>query len=92
MPRAIHLEVPRPAALSYNPVMTVLNAHFDGKHIVLDEPMPTAVPVNAKVRVIIEEPGKPQSLQAIADMAVDADLPTDFSTQHGHYTKGHPRK
>jgi hypothetical protein len=72
--------------------MTILNAHFDGKNIVLDEPMPEEVPVNAKVRVIVEEPGKPRSLQEIADMAVDADLPPDFSTQHAHYTKGNPRK
>ena len=78
--------------LGYNAFMTVLNAHFDAKHIVLDDPMPTAIPVNAKVRVIVEEPGKPQSLQQIAEMAVDTDLPADFSTQHGHYTKGHPRK
>ena len=54
--------------------MTVLNAHFDGKHIVLDDPMPQAVPVNAKVRVIVDEPGKPRSLGEIAAMAVDAAL------------------
>jgi hypothetical protein len=74
--------------------MTVLNAHFDGKQIVLDEPMPPEVPANAKVRVIVEESGgpRPRSLREIADMAVDAELPPDFSTQHAHYTKGFPRK
>jgi len=74
--------------------MTVLNAHFDGKQIVLDDPMPAEVPPNAKVRVIVEapEPAKPRCLQEIADMAVDAHLPRDFSTQHAHYTKGYPRK
>ena len=72
--------------------MTVLNAHFDGKQIVLDDPMPPEVPANAKVRVIVEEPAGPRSLREIADMAVDADLPRDFSTQHTHYTKGFPRK
>ena len=74
--------------------MTVLNGHFDGKQIVLDEPMPEAVPVNARVRVIVEEAGsaKPRSLREIAEMAVDAELPRDFSTQHAHYTKGFPRK
>ena len=72
--------------------MTVLNAHFDGKQIALDDPMPQTVPANAKVRVIVEEPGsaKPRSLQQIAEMAVDAELPRDFSTQHAHYTKGFP--
>jgi hypothetical protein len=74
--------------------MTVLNAHFDGKQIVLDDPMPHTVPVNAKVRVIVEESGsaKPRCLQQIAEMAVDAELPRDFSTQHAHYAKGFPRK
>lgn len=74
--------------------MTVLNAHFDGKQIVLDEPMPATVPANTKVRIIVEEAdsAKPRSLQEIAAMAVDADLPRDFSTQHAHYTKGFPRK
>jgi len=74
--------------------MTVLNAHFDGKQIVLDDPMPPAVPANTKVRVIVEESGssKPRSLQQIAEMAVDAELPRDFSTQYPHYTKGSPRK
>ncbi len=74
--------------------MTVLNAHFDGKQIVLDEPMPEAIPVNAKVRVIVDDAGTsaPRSLQEIAEMAVDADLPGDFSTQHAHYTKGFPKK
>jgi hypothetical protein len=72
--------------------MTVLNAHFDGKHIVLDEPMPDAVAVNAKVRVVIEDPDAPQSLQKIAEMAIDATVPNDFSTQHAHYTKGFPRR
>ena len=74
--------------------MTVLNAHFDGKQIVLDDPMPPAVPANTKVRVIVEESrsSKPRSLQQIADVAVDVELPRDFSTQHAHYTKGFPRK
>ena len=39
-----------------------------------------------------EGSSKPQSLQQIADMAVDTELPRDFSTQHAHYTKGFPRK
>jgi hypothetical protein len=75
-------------------MMTVLNAHFDGKQIVLDDPMPSAVPANTRVRVIVEgaDQGKPRSLQQIAQMSVEADLPADFSTQHAHYMKGFPRK
>jgi len=82
--------------------MTVLNAHFDGKRIVLDEPMPVAVPPNTQVRVIVvaaegqgsptDDSARPQSLQEIANLATDADLPRDFSTQHAHYTKGFARR
>ena len=74
--------------------MTVLNAHFDGKRIVLDEPLPQELPINAKVHVIVGDGGssKPRSLQQIAEMAVDAELPSDFSTQYSSYTKGFPRK
>jgi len=73
--------------------MTVLSAHFDGKNIVLDEPWPEGISANARVRVMVEElPAKPRCLQEIADMAVDADLPADFSSQFAHYTKGFPRK
>ena len=73
--------------------MTVLNAHFDGKHVVLDEPMPQGVPPNARVRVLIEDEGpKPASLERIARMAVRGKLPRDFSMQHKHYAKGAPRR
>lgn len=74
--------------------MTVLNGHFDGKQIVLDDPVPQTVPINAKVRVIVEGsgPSRPRCLQQIAEMAVDAELPPDFSTQHSHYVKGFPKR
>lgn len=76
--------------------MTVLNAHFVGKQLVLDDPVPDDLPANAKVTVNVEAPAatasKPRSLAEIAAMAIDADLPRDFSTQFAHYTKGHPRK
>ena len=73
--------------------MTVLNGHIDGKHIVLDEPIPQGVPANARVRVLIEEEGpKPRSLEKIARMAVRGKLPRDFSMQHKHYAKGSPRR
>ena len=73
--------------------MTVLNAHFDGKHVVLDEPMPEGVSANARVRVLVEDEGpKPTSLAKIAKMAVRGKLPPDFSMQHKHYAKGLPRR
>ncbi|MCY2950773.1 MAG: hypothetical protein NTU53_02210 [Planctomycetota bacterium] len=73
--------------------MTVLNAHFDGQQIVLDDPMPKGVPANARVRVLIEDEGpKPSSLEKIAKMAVRGKLPRDFSMQHKHYAKGTGRR
>ena len=73
--------------------MTVLNAHFDGKKLVLDDPIPQGVPANAKARVLIEDEGpKPSSLEKIAKISVRGKLPRDFSMQHKHYTKGLPRR
>jgi hypothetical protein len=74
--------------------MTVLNAHFDGKQIVMDDPLSHALPVNTRMRVIVEEPGssKPQSLQTIAEMVVEAELHRDLSTQHALCTKGFGRQ
>lgn len=76
--------------------MTVLNAHFVGKQLVLDDPVPDDLPVNAKVRVTVEPelettPG-PRCLAEIAKMARPLGLPRDFSTNFKHYTKGAPRR
>jgi|WetSurMetagenome_2_1015567.scaffolds.fasta_scaffold741057_2 hypothetical protein len=73
--------------------MTVLKAHFDGRHVVLDEPTPRGLAPNAPVRVLIEDEGpKPGSLTKIARLAVRGKLPRDFSMQHKHYAKGSPRR
>ncbi|MCC6359770.1 MAG: hypothetical protein IT450_13580 [Phycisphaerales bacterium] len=79
--------------------MTVLNGHFDGQRIVLDDPVPSTVRPQTPVRVLIEdEPvdggdATRSVLDAIADLAVDdPNLPTDFSEQHDHYVRGTPRK
>lgn len=70
--------------------MHVLNAHFVGKKLVLDDPVPDDLPPNAKVRVTVEveEGPKPRSLEKISAMARPLGLPADFSTQFKHYTKG----
>lgn len=84
----------RSAAAARIDPMTVVNAHFDGKQVVLDEPMPTGVPANAKLRVIVQESGpvKPRSLEQIAAMAVHGKLPRDFALNHRRYAKGAPRR
>ena len=77
--------------------MHVLNGHFEGRKIVLDDPVPDGLPENAKVRVTVEPvredaAPKPRSLEEIAKMARPLKLPRDFSTNFKHYTKGAPRR
>ncbi len=78
-----------------------VNAHFDGKVIVPDEPLD--LPPNQPLIVNIEmvsgesEPGEEPVLSWLAANAVESDaLPTDLADWHDHYldgcsTKGEPR-
>ena len=70
--------------------MHVLNGHFEGRKLVLDDPVPDDVPENARVRITVESEGapKPRCLEEIAKMARPLGLPRDFSTNFKHYTKG----
>ena len=73
--------------------MTVLNAHFDGKQLVLDDPVPKGVNRSRRVRVLLDdELPKSSSLAAIARLAVKGKLPRDFAAQHEHYTKSAPKR
>ena len=74
--------------------MTV-NAHFDGKVIVPDEPLD--LPLNQALVLQIQSVGgkevatEESSLSWIADNAVDSDaLPVDLSDRHDHYLYGRP--
>jgi len=73
--------------------MTV-NAHFDGKAIIPDEPLD--LPPNQALIVQIErveprEPVEHSALAWLADNAVEDDrLPTDLADQHDHYLYGCP--
>jgi hypothetical protein len=76
--------------------MVTVNAHFDGKAIVPDEPLD--LPPNQALIVQIErvgalEPAEESALAWIAANAVDSDaLPTDLADQHDHYLYGRPKK
>ena len=73
--------------------MTIINGHFDGKKIVLDQPVPADIPADTPVRVIFEQSDVRNLFDEIAKLAVSTDdLPADFSEQHEHYVKGTPRK
>jgi hypothetical protein len=73
-----------------------VNAHFDGKVIVPDEPLD--LPPNQALIVQIERvgalaPAEESALAWIAANAVDSDaLPTDLADQHDHYLYGRPKK
>jgi len=72
--------------------MTIINGHFDGRRVVLDEPVPTDIPPDTPVRVHFEDDSTEGVLDRIAKLAGPSHLPPDFSQQHDHYVKGTPRK
>jgi hypothetical protein len=75
--------------------MTV-NAHFDAKAIIPDEPLD--LPPNQALIVQIERVGTHETAEASAlawltANAVESDeLPTDLADQHDHYLYGSPTK
>ena len=71
--------------------MRVIRGHFDGRHVVLDEPAPSELLPQTPVRVVIEDPKK-TVLDKLIELAEDDDLPADYSEQHEHYAKGLPRR
>lgn len=72
--------------------MTVLKAHFDGRHIVLDEPAPPDLRPNSPVSEVVGNSDANSVLAQIAAMAVNGGKPSDFSQQHEHFVKGTPRR
>jgi hypothetical protein len=90
--------------ISRNPI-TSLKAHFDGKGIVLDEPLPRDLPPNTPVEVRFKTPLSENGqtpveansreetvLDKIAKLAKPGGLPPDFAAQHDHYVKGLPKR
>lgn len=76
-----------------------LKAHFDGKHFVLDEPLPPGLVPNTPVTIVFqngerETPTPKQGLfDELASLAIDgSDLPPDFAKNHEHYVKGAPKR
>ncbi len=72
--------------------MTVLNAHFVGKQLVLDDSVPENLPANATVRVVVEVPAGQSALDRIAAMARPLAVPHDFALNHKHYVNGAPKR
>ena len=73
--------------------MTV-NAHFDGRAIIPDEPLDLRPNQALIVQIELIEGGTEESALAwIAANAVDGDaLPNDLADQHDHYLYDRPKK
>jgi hypothetical protein len=72
--------------------MTVLKGHFNGTHVVLDEPVPPELKPNTQVSVVVGNRDAQSVLASIASLAVKGNLPPDFSQQHEQFVKGTPRR
>ena len=72
--------------------MTIVNGHYDGRRVVLDEPVPTDIPADTLVKVVFEGADAHGVLDEIAQLARPGGKPPDFSQQHEYYVKGGPRR
>jgi hypothetical protein len=77
--------------------MIAINAHYDGRVIVPDEPVD--LPPNQALIVRIEAknvdapPARESALAWLAANASDStDVPSDLSHQHDHYLHGTPKR
>ena len=72
--------------------MTIVNGHYDGKRVVLDEPVPAGIAAPAPVKVLFEDNGVGGVLDDLARLVGPDDLPADYAEQHEHYVKGTRRR
>ena len=73
--------------------MTIINGHFDGKRVVLDEPVPPDIHTDTPVRVVFDNGELRDLFAELGRLAVATDdLPPDYAAQHEHNVKGTPRK
>ena len=77
--------------------MIAINAHFDGRVIVPDEPVDLppnqALIVRIEAKNVDELPARESALAWLAANASDSsDLPSDLSHQHDHYLYGVPKR
>lgn len=72
--------------------MTVISAHFEGRKLVLDDPLPAKLPEKSRVQVVVEDMAEESALDKIAAMATDTDLPADYSVRFREYMRGERAK
>ncbi len=73
--------------------MEVLKGHFDGKQVVIDDPVPADLAPDTPVKIVVDRQPNGTVLQRLARLAGPGHgLPRDYAEQHEHYNKGTPRK
>jgi len=77
--------------------MIAINAHYDGRVIVPDEPVDLprnqALIVRIEAKSTDEAPARESALAWLAANASDSvDVPSDMSHQHDHYLYGVPKR
>jgi hypothetical protein len=75
--------------------MTIINGHYDGRKVLLDEPVPAGIAAPTAVKVVFEDNGAGGVLDDLVELAERlpiANDPTDWSEQHDHYIHGSPKQ
>jgi|CXWL01.1.fsa_nt_gi hypothetical protein len=73
--------------------MTTLKGRFNGKVVILNDPIPDFIKPDVAVDVVFGDGEAGDLLGDIIKLAIDDDgLPADFSEQHEHYVYGTPKK
>lgn len=72
--------------------MTIIKGHFDGRHVVPDEPVPPEFQSPTPVEVVFGRDDARDALAELVEFARMSELPADYPQQHEHYVKGTPRK
>ena len=77
--------------------MIAINAHYDGKVIVPDEPVDLppnqALIVRIEAKKVDESPARESALAwLVANASDNTDVPADLSHQHDHYLYGVPKR
>ncbi|MBI1832572.1 MAG: antitoxin family protein [Planctomycetes bacterium] len=70
----------------------IINAHFDGRVLIPDEPVQLPVGTPLVLRVDIPEAAAPRFFDLLQFAADLPDAPGDLAAQHDHYLYGSPKQ
>ncbi|MGC1275530.1 MAG: hypothetical protein WBC44_17615 [Planctomycetaceae bacterium] len=72
--------------------MITISAHFDGRNIVPDQPLPLQSGTSLRGSVELAEPSQPRFADLLGLEADMPDAPSDLAAQHDHYLYGSPKR